>query len=98
VRVSRTSTWVAAGLALGGAVLLRARLRSRATPPAPAESDPAESLRRKLAESRAVDQPVEEAPPAPEEAEPLDPDERRRAIHEEGRSAVDRMRRRATEA
>jgi hypothetical protein len=61
-------------------------------------ADPrAEELRRKLAESRSMVEEREEfeggeltvdrAQPAPE-----DPEARRRAVHEHGRTAVDRMR------
>jgi hypothetical protein len=63
-----------------------------------AEADPrAEELRRKLAESRSIveerdefegaELTVDRAEPAPE-----DPETRRRAVHEEGRATVERMR------
>lgn len=54
-----------------------------ATSPAP---DPADELRRKLAESRAEDGDVEA--PAPPEATVAD---RRADVHEQGRSVVDEM-------
>jgi hypothetical protein len=57
--------------------------------PAPSEeSDPAEELRSKLAETRAGDEPP---PPAEPEA-PESLEERRRRVHEEGRAAIDDMR------
>ena len=68
----------------------------RGSPPAPA-ADPAEELRRKLEESRA-DEP---APAEPAAAEPEAPqaglDERRRAVHDRGRAAIDAMRARPDE-
>lgn len=83
-------------VSLGIAALIR-RLRrsSRPEESAPAdeeaagsaaEDDPANELRRKLAESRVEDEPA---------AEPLPPvtvEERRAEIHEQGRSALDEMR------
>lgn len=91
----RLLAWVA-GLA-GGAAAYRAFRRG--PQPAPgAEPDPAEALRAKLAEAKAAgddretfeagERPVDEAP---------DPDERRRAVHERGRAAVDEMRGEAAE-
>ncbi|HEY6068751.1 MAG TPA: hypothetical protein VIU81_08630 [Gaiellaceae bacterium] len=72
-------------------------LRRRREPPA-GEDPRADELRRKLAESRdiveerdefeASEVTVDRAEPAPE-----DPESRRRAIHEAGRSAVERMKR-----
>ena len=55
--------------------------------PAPAPADPAEELKRKLEESR-------EAPAAEPEAEPAGGslDERRRAVHDRARAAIDEMR------
>ena len=60
----------------------------------------AEELRRKLAESRTIveereefesaETPIDRAEPAPEV------DERRKRVHEEGRRAAERMRRRST--
>ena len=71
--------------------------------PTPTETDDrADELRAKLAESRTAEPESEAAPaePAPEEesapeeepaAEAESPEERRRAVHEEGRAAVDDM-------
>jgi hypothetical protein len=70
--------------AAGAAWILR-RLRRRV--PAPI-LDPAAELRRKLDESRTA-----EAPPAePAGADPPGLDERRRAVHDRGRAAIDEMR------
>jgi hypothetical protein len=54
-------------------------------PPAGAEDDPADELRRKLAESRAEDEPAASAPPVSVE-------ERRAEVHGQGRSALEEMR------
>jgi hypothetical protein len=72
-------------------------------PEAPVEPDPrAEELRAKLAETpvetavEAVAEPEPEPAPVPEpEAElpPEDPQERRKRVHEQGRSALDEIRR-----
>ena len=81
----RFLAWLACA---AGAAWIAKRLRRSA--PAPA-ADPAEELRRKLDESRAVGEP---APPS--DAGPAEPeaglDERRRAIHERGHAAIDEMR------
>jgi hypothetical protein len=82
-----------AGLALGAgaSALLAFRWRVRRRRPEP-PPDPADELKRKLAATRAGE-------PAPEPetvAEPAVPppgaDERRRAVHERGRAAIERMR------
>jgi hypothetical protein len=90
--------WI--GGALGGITAYRL-LRRR--PQAAAEAGPAEQdaradeLRAKLAESRSAE-PVVEQPasePAPGDDPPAEsesPEERRRRVHEEGRSALDEMR------
>ena len=66
----------------------------RGSPPEPAV-DPAEELRRKLEESRS-DEAAPAAPPLAEAEEPEAPeaglDERRRAVHDRGRAAIDAMR------
>lgn len=68
----------------------------RGSPPAPA-ADPAEELRRKLEESRS-DEPAPAEPPAAEpEASATGLDERRRAVHDRGRAAIDAMRARPDE-
>ncbi len=76
---------LAAGLGLGmGLAWLFRRLRPSAQAVA-RRDDPAEELRRKLAESR-----TPETAPEPEPEPPLD--ERRRTVHERGRAAIDEMR------
>ena len=81
----RLFTWLAG--AAGGVAAYRAVTRRNPVPePVSAEIDPAQELRAKLAEAR-------EAPPEPDpEPLSLDPDDRRRAIHEHGRAALDEMR------
>lgn len=73
----------------------------RRRPPGWVEIEPADpradELRRRLDESRSVVEDREEFESAETtvdtvEAVPEDPDERRRAVHAEGRSIVDRMR------
>jgi hypothetical protein len=79
---------------LGGVALLRAWLSRRRPGPPPEVSDPrADELRRKLEESRTL---VEEDEFASGET-PVDADERRRDVHERGRSAIDEMERRKEE-
>ena len=91
--------WLA-GLGVAAALALRAA-RSRRRPAAAeveAEPDPrAEELRRKLAESRSIAGEREEFESAetPVDAAPtvaIELEERRRALHEEGRAAADEMR------
>ena len=91
--MKRLAAWVSG--AAGGFALYRWLTRERAEVVPAAAPDPrAEQLRAKLDESRAVvderetfeagEKPVDEAP---------DPGERRRRVHEQGRAAVDEMRR-----
>jgi len=78
-------TWVV--VTLGVATLLRRlkrRRRAEPTPPTGA-ADPAAELRRKLAESRTETEPAEPAPESPVA-------ERRTAVHDEGRAALEEMR------
>jgi hypothetical protein len=82
----RLLAWLAC--AAGAAWIVR-RLRRR--PPEPAV-DPAEELRRKLDESRTSEQSAAE--PAGPDAAGLD--ERRRAVHDRGRAAIDEMRSRSS--
>jgi hypothetical protein len=86
------------GIAVAGAALWR-RLRRRPDGWVEIESvDPrAEELRKRLDESRSVvddreEFEGEETTVDTVEDVPADPAERRRAVHTEGRSAVDRMR------
>ncbi len=80
--------WLAGALGLAGLWRLLRRQRRRGAPPveAPAADDPAEALRAKLAETR-------DAEPEPEPSpEPASLEERRRAVHDAGRAAIDEMR------
>jgi hypothetical protein len=90
-RVKRPLAWLLGAFAVLGFL----RRRREAVPGA---ADPrAEELRRKLEESRSIvderdefegaEVPVDRAEPAPQ-----DPESRRRAVHEEGREAIERMR------
>jgi hypothetical protein len=92
---------------LGGTAVAVAALWRvvRRRPPGWVEPEPAdpraEELRRRLEESRPVVEEREEfeaaeTPVDAVEAIPEDPEARRRAVHAEGRSAVDRMRDDAT--
>ena len=75
---------------LGGLALLRAWLSRRRTTEAPAELDSrADELRRRLDESRAL---AEEPEDFTSGETPVDADDRRRDVHERGRSAIDEMR------
>ena len=80
--VRKAVAWLFGGFALFG--FLRRRREQSTT-----QADPrADELRRKLDEAR-VEPVVTPAEPAPA---PEDPESRRRAVHEAGREAVDRMR------
>ncbi len=80
----RRLLWLALGALVG---FLLARRRAEAKEPPPSVEDPALELRRKLEEAKAR----EEAPPAG------DVEERRRQVHERGRSALDEMGRASSE-
>jgi hypothetical protein len=60
------------------------------------EEDPADSLRAKLEESRAVaderDRFEERETPVDEAADPEDPEARRRSVHEDARARIDELR------
>ena len=73
------------GLAAAAAVVLGRFRRRKQAPPA---ADPAEELKQKLAETRTDEVPPEE-PEADEQEAPLD--ERRRAVHDRARTAMDDM-------
>ncbi|HEY7691683.1 MAG TPA: hypothetical protein VH816_05010 [Gaiellaceae bacterium] len=89
--MGRLLTWL--GLAAGAAYVL-SRFRRRPAPvPAPAAgrpADPAEELKQKLAESRADPEPAAQPEPPPEEPNAAI-DERRRAVHDRARQAMDDM-------
>jgi hypothetical protein len=80
------------GCLLGAAWIFR--WFRRAPSPEPAAADPAEELRRKLEASR-EDEPAQ--PPA-EETPEEGLDERRRAVHDRARAAIDAMRVRPDDA
>ena len=81
----RFLTWL--GLGAGALAVWRWRLRRRK--PAPPVDDPAEELKRRLADSR-TDESA--AAPEPEVEEPQPTlDERRRAVHDHARRAIDDM-------
>lgn len=86
----RLLTWLL--VTLGVAALVR-RLRRRAAqpapvPPTPGPHDPADELRRKLAETRVAEEPSN----ATADDVPAGVDERRADVHAEGRAALDEMR------
>jgi hypothetical protein len=82
--VRRLFTWLAG--AAGGVAAYRAVTRRQPAPPEPvaAEVDPVQELRAKLAEARSEPEPEPERPDTPED--------RRRDVHEQARSALDEMR------
>jgi hypothetical protein len=68
------------------------RWRRKPAPVAVPDADPAEELKRKLAESRGPD-PEPVAAPEPEPEAPAAPlDERRQAVHDRARAAIEDMR------
>jgi threonine dehydrogenase-like Zn-dependent dehydrogenase len=84
--VRRGLAW-AAGLAGVVAAFL---LRRRGSASVPA-TDPADELRRKLAEARETEPVAVE--PEPEPVPPADADARRREVHEQARAAIEEMHR-----
>ena len=88
--MDRRFAWL--GAAAGGLAVWRWR-RRRPKPEPHVEEDPAESLRAKLEESRAV---ADERERFEERETPVDqaadPDERRRSVHEEARARMDELR------
>jgi hypothetical protein len=92
--VNRRLAFLTGGVALGVAAVWRAVRRK---PRPVAESDPrAEQLRARLDESRAVVDDREEFEGAETTVDAVEavpePEERRRAVHAEGRAVVDKMR------
>jgi hypothetical protein len=90
----RPFAWLLGGFAVFG--FLRGRRAPRVNGPDPR----AEELRRKLAESRTIVDEREEfeaaETPVDQASEPVgDPEARRRAVHESGRAAAERMRERS---
>ena len=91
----RPAAWLLGAFAAAG--ILRRRKQAAQEP----ESGPdprADELRRKLAESRAIVEEREEfeaaETPVDQAHAPDDPETRRRAVHESGRAAVERMKER----
>jgi outer membrane biosynthesis protein TonB len=84
----RLLTWL--GLAAGALAFWRWTHR-RPKPAPPAEDDPAVELKRKLAESRSEEQPATAEPEPPPEEPNASIDERRRAVHDRARQAIDEM-------
>ena len=80
--------WLAGALGIAGLWRLLRRRCGRGAAPAeaPPADDPAEALRTKLAETRDAEP---EPGPSPEAASL---EERRRAVHDAGRAAIDEMR------
>jgi hypothetical protein len=88
--VRRLLTWIVVSL---GIAAIGRRLRKRGQQdersPALTEDDPADELRRKLAESRFEEEAAVEEPPASPETSV---EERRANVHDEGRATLDEMR------
>jgi hypothetical protein len=83
--MDRRFAWL--GAAAGALAVWRWRRRKPQV-----EQDPAESLRAKLEESRAVVDEREEFESAETPVDQAEVDDRRRAVHERGRTAAERMR------
>ena len=84
--------WTAGLVGIAALARLLAARRDRAAPalpPAPPAEDPAEELRRKLAESRDADAPAAEATTTPEAVESLE--ERRARVHAKAQEALEAM-------
>jgi hypothetical protein len=87
----RLLTWAVVSLGIA-AIVRRLRRRKQDTgqtevaPPAPSEDDPADELRRKLAESRTEDEAAEPLTSPPETVA-----ERRAEVHGRGRATLDEM-------
>lgn len=87
----RLFTWLAG--AAGGLAAYRAVARRKPAPePVAADVDPAQELRAKLAQARTEPERTPEPQPEPEPARPASPEDRRRDVHEQARSALDEMR------
>jgi hypothetical protein len=81
---------IAGGMTVVGAAVYR-RLRGTRSAPEP---DPAVELRRKLDESRTIVEERDEFESAETPVDQAEPglDDRRRAVHDQARSAIDEMR------
>jgi hypothetical protein len=82
--------WLTGGIALAGGALYRKVRRKKSDP----EPDPADELRRKLDESRALVQERDEFESAEVPVDQAEPgiDERRREVHERARASIEEMR------
>jgi len=96
----RLLTWLLVSLGIA-ALVRRLRRRGKETElaPPPPEQDPADELRRKLAETRSEDDaapsaepPAQETPAEKPAAEERDVEERRSDVHGQGRATLDEMR------
>jgi hypothetical protein len=96
--VRKLVAFVSAAAAGFGLVRVLTRRRARAEARLETPADPrAEELRRKLEESRGLADEREqfesgETTVDAADSAPIDPDDRRRAVHEQGRDTVERMR------
>ena len=86
---------VVAGIvsALGGLVAFRFLRRGGAAPVPEPVADPADALRTKLDEARVVAQDRDEFQSGETPVDEADPEDRRRAVHEEARARLDELRR-----
>jgi hypothetical protein len=87
--VRARTAWLGA-IGVAGAAVVRALRRKPL--PAPAPDPRAEELRQKLEESREVVDEREEFEAAETPVDEAEVDDRRRAVHERGRSAAEQMR------
>jgi hypothetical protein len=87
--VRRLLTWIVVSLGIAAiARRLRKRGQQDESVPARTEDDPADELRRKLAESRSEEEAAVAEPASPETSV----EERRANVHDEGRATLDEMR------
>ena len=87
----RAVKWFAGAVGLAAFARLRSRRRARAASPAEllVDDDPAEELRRKLADQRG-DEPAGDEPDSA--ADPVDLDARRAQVHARAQEAIELMR------
>lgn len=87
--------WFVAGFGVAAAAASRLFRGAPAPAPPPVEEGPdprADELRQRIAESRELVDEREEFEQAETPVDEADPDARRRAVHERGRAAAERMR------
>ena len=85
----RALTWLAGAVGLAALARLRARRHAAAPAQVLVEEDPADELRRKLADQR-EDEPAGDD--ADVTADPVDLDARRAEVHQRAQEAIDLMR------